>query len=960
MRSLLFLLFLLAGPVTFSQSYTIKGSVADTFNSNQLEYASVVLIRAKDSTMAAYTRAKSDGSFELKTDSAASYMLLITFPGFADYRDYFRIEESEKVKDLGLIPMLTRANALSEFVLRQRQGAIKIKGDTTEYSADSFLVKPGATVEDLLKKLPGITVDSKGKITAQGEKVEKILVDGEEFFSDDPAVVTKNLQSNVVDKVQVFDKKSDQAEFTGIDDGERTKTINLQLKEDKKKGFFGRVSLGAGPSIASNSNSINGNEKNDEPLRNGFFENQVMLNRFRGKEQISVYGIMSNTGRVGLSWADAEKYGSGRGSAVYDEESGNMFTMYTGDDDDFGNYDGTYTGEGLPTVWTGGLHYANKWGKDGARHLSANYRFARRNVDAIGNTLTQYILPDSSYYTDEQRNSFNTSDRHGADVLYEWKLDSLSTLKFTASGSLTEGNSSSGYLTESRTAGGDLINTGGRSTNGTSTKKNLDANLSYRRKFNKKGRTLSLELRESYRESESDNLLLSGNTFYALDVPLFADSINQKKLNDNVGQTFTGSVNYTEPLSKKFFLELNYQLGVSNNKAQRFSYNRLPGTDAYTDLDSVYSSDYVFDLTTHQGGGGVKYVGDKLTASVGVKAAFADFRQGDRLLDTAYTRNYTNFFPRAMLRYKLGQQSAIRINYNGGTQQPTIDQLQPLRQNTDPLNVAIGNPDLEQEFNHSISLNYNDYKVFTGRYVYLGGWGSLTQNDISRSETIDAFGRRVYQYINVDGNFTAQLWGGVGQEFKKTKGLRAGLWLSAGINRTNNFINGLKNENLNNNYTLGIQASYAKDEKFDISYQPSFGYFQNKATISSQQTNYWTFNQELNVSVELPYKMVVGTDINWENRQKTAIFDKNNSVFTWNAYVGKRFFEKKNLEIRLSVFDILNQNLGYRRTAYQNYISENRYNTIRRHGMLTLIWNFTHSPLNSAPQEEETTIMTGD
>lgn len=956
MRLLLFFLLLLAGTGALAQSYTIKGSVADTFNNNQLEYASVVLIRAKDSTMAAYTRAQTDGSFELKADSAASYMLLITFPGFADYQDYFRIEANEAVKDLGLIPMLTRANALSEFVLRQRQGSIKIKGDTTEYAADSFLVRPGATVEDLLKKLPGLTVDSKGQITAQGEKVQKILVDGEEFFSDDPAVVTKNLQSNVVDKVQVYDKKSDQAEFTGIDDGERIKTINLQLKEDKKRGYFGRISAGAGPSIGSNSNSMDPDATNPEPLRNGFFENQVMINRFRGKEQISFYGIMSNTGKVGLSWQDANKYTSSGMTNVYDEESGAMYSYYGGgDDDDLNMSNGNYTGEGLPNVWTGGLHYANKWGKDGGRHLSANYRFARRNIDAIGNTLTQYVLPDSSYYTDEQRNSFAASDRHGADAMFEWKPDSMSTIKFTANGSLTEGQSTSGYHNESRTAGGDLINTGSRATSGNNTSKNLNATLSYRRKFAKKGRTMGIELRENYREAESNNILKSANTFYALDIPLFADSLNQKKENDNVGQNFSGSINYTEPLSKKVFLELNYQLGISNNQATRLSYNRMPGMDEYTALDSLYSSNYVFDATTHEGGAGLKYVHEKWTISAGAKAAFADFRQEDRLTDTAFTRNYTNFFPRAMLRYKISQQSAIRINYNGGTRQPTIDQLQPLRQNTDPLNVVVGNPELNQEFNHSFSINYNDYKVFTGRYVYLGGWGSFTQNDISRSETIDPFGRRVYQYINVNGNYTAQFWGGIGQDFKKIKGLRGGVYVNAGINRTINYINGLKNQNTNNNYSVGLQASYDKEEKFNLSYSPSFGYYQNKATISTQLSSYWTFNQELNASVELPYKMVVGTDINWENRQKTAIFDRNNSVFTWNAYVGKRFFEKKNLELRLSVFDILNQNLGYRRTAYNNFITENRYNTIRRHGMLTLIWNFTHSPL-SAPATEANTI----
>ena len=244
MRLLLLFVLLMLFSVGFckGQPYTIKGSVEDTLNLAKLPQACVTLIRASDSMLQTFARTNDSGYFELKADSAGKYIMMITYPSFADYVDVIKLKD--KNMDLGIIPMISRSHLMKEFVLTQQVAAIKIKGDTTEYVADSFKVKDNATVEDLLKKLPGIQVDKNGKVVAQGETVQKILVDGEEFFSDDPAVVTKGLQANAVDKVQVFDKKSEQAQFTGIDDGEKIKTINLELKENKKKGYFGKIDAG--------------------------------------------------------------------------------------------------------------------------------------------------------------------------------------------------------------------------------------------------------------------------------------------------------------------------------------------------------------------------------------------------------------------------------------------------------------------------------------------------------------------------------------------------------------------------------------------------------------------------------------------------------------------------------------------------------------------------------------------
>ncbi len=362
-RRLLIVFLLLCSFAAGAQSGAgISGRVADTVNNNRLGNTSVVLIRSRDTTLAAFTRADYTGAFRLMVPEAGKYRVLISYPGFADYTDELELKP-DAVTELGLLPMTSGTHLLKEFVLRKKVSAIAVRGDTTEYNADSFAVREGATVEELLKKLPGLQVSKDGKISAQGEQVQKILVDGEEFFSDDPAVVTKSLQAAYVDKVQVYDKKSDQAAFTGIDDGEKTKTINLTLKEDKKRGVFGKAIAGAGPSLSKD-------------RRDGFYEGTAMANAFRGKRQISVFGIGSNTGKIGLNWSDRDRFGSGN-NRQFDEESGAMYSISSNNDDDLsGSWNGSYNGEGLPSVLTGGVHYANKWAGD-KQHLSANYRYGK-------------------------------------------------------------------------------------------------------------------------------------------------------------------------------------------------------------------------------------------------------------------------------------------------------------------------------------------------------------------------------------------------------------------------------------------------------------------------------------------------------------------------------------------------------------------------------------------------------
>ena len=318
-----------------AQKSSLKGTISDTSNKQNLTSAVITLLRQKDSVLVKFTRTGIQGDFILSNLPSGNFIMMISYPGYADYVEKITVEAGVD-KAIGMIPLITKAKLLEEVIVHQRVSAIRVKGDTTEYKADSFHVSANADVQELLRKMPGIQVNSKGEITAQGEKVEKVLVDGEEFFSDDPAVVTKNLRADAVDKIQAFDKKSDQAVFSGIDDGQKIKTLNIQLKEDKKKGFFGKVEAGY----------------DIEKYRYG----KLLGNAFKGKRKFSAYLTTDNTKFESLNWDENKNYAGDANTSTEISDDGGMMMWSQGDEFSWG--------QGFPTSTNGGFHFSNKWDKD--------------------------------------------------------------------------------------------------------------------------------------------------------------------------------------------------------------------------------------------------------------------------------------------------------------------------------------------------------------------------------------------------------------------------------------------------------------------------------------------------------------------------------------------------------------------------------------------------------------------
>lgn len=913
MRKYLLVTLLLS--ISFSihaqNSYKIQGEVKDTLNFGFTQYTSVLIIRASDSILKSFTRADKNGQFSVSVDSPGKYLMLFENPKYASL--VRNVVVDKKNTHLGTIPLTSRKNLIKEVVIHGRQ-AITIKGDTIEYTADSFKTGKYDNVDELLKKLPGLEVGSDGSIKAYGQKVEKMLVDGDEFFSDDPAMVAKMLRASSVDAVQVFDKKSDQAEFTGIDDGQKIKTINLKLKDNAKRGYFGKVAAGGGLP--------------------GYWQNEAMINAFKGKRKMSVYGIMSNTQTGGLGFEDAGKYGSNSSMSMSDDGM-----SYTFNSPGSYGWDGSYFGQGLPKTWNGGAHYSNSWWGD---TLSANgsYNFAKNDFSAFNNTVTQYILPDTQYFNNNHSESNNSRISHSLSFNGEYKIDSLSSLKLKISGNLSNSQSNQFNQSEATAINGTLINENHQTQTNQADNQGANAYLTYQKKFKKKGRSFSASLSGNWFASNANGHLQSEYHLYMIDS---TKTIDQQKANQSNSHSAGLSLNYTEPLTKDLFLLFNYNLNTNNQESQINSYNpkNSGGNSDYDVLDSLYSSHFVFKTLENRGGIRLQYSPkDKFRMTVGGDIATTANTQNDLMGDSTLRYNYLNFFPRVSLNYKRSMQSSFSFNYRGSSSQPTISQLQPIRNNDDPLNIAIGNPGLKQSFNHTFQLRYYNYKVLTQENFFISGNFSLDQNAITLKQNMDLSGRRTYQYVNVNGNYNSYLWANYGR--KIIGKLNGSLGANINYGHTHNFINNLPNTNNTWSFSPSIGLSMYADTTFSFRYAFNPDYNNSISDIRTDiRTKYWNFNQTLDASYRLPFKIKIGTQIQWNIRQQLNAGDVHNKVFLWNAWVSRSFLKDHSLELKIYANDMLNQNIGYSRVTSADQISESNYNTIQRYFLLSLTWNFT-------------------
>ena len=924
--SLLIFLFAFCLHILAQKNGTVKGIAFDTSARQPVSSATITVELKKDSSLVTFTMTDSKGYFELRGIANGEYRLLITHISYHNSNRYFTIDNNHKNVDLGNIVMIDKNKVLEEVVVKNEAPPVTLIDDTIQYNANSFKTQPNANVEQLLKKMPGIQVQKDGTIKAQGETVKKVLVDGKEFFGTDPKIATKNLPADAIDKVQVYNKQSDQAELTGFEDGNYEKTINLKLKEDKKKGLFGKINAGEGT--------------------DGRYEGKFNVNSFKGARQMSAIGMGNNDNSDGFSFMDILNFTGALSQLKNNLNSGTVNINIS--DAGASGMAGQNNKSGINTTKAGGVNYNNIIGKK--IDLQSNYFYNSYNPTTESHIQRQYLLPDSTYSYNQNSvtDNLNNGHRFNLNVLYQ--VDSFNSIRFTPSFSYQQ--TSNKLQSDYQTFGGNgaLANEGFSNNISNSSGYNFQNTVMYRRKFHRKGRTFSLSMQTSLNNSTGNGSLSSITNFYnPLGAPILLDTLNQQNTNESNLKGYTAKAVYTEPLFKHSLMEFSIGRSETNNTSQKttMNYNQLSGK--YDVLNPQLTNDFanLYDYTT--GGIRIRTQRRKYNYSFGATWQQADL-QGKIISgtkDSVISKTFRNILPNARFQYNFSKFKTFAINYSTFTNQPSMSQLQPVPDVSDPLNIKVGNPDLKQEFTNALQGNLNLITPYKNQNLFLFFNLQETQNKIVNYDSVNQFGVKTTKPVNVNGayNMSANINWGMPVHF--LKGMFS-IGNDFSYNKGRQFINTIANDIKTLTFGPNIRLDMNPNEKLNIALVATLNYNNTKYSLQSALNNKY-FQQEYGTDVDwqLPKNFFFSTDFTYTiNSQRASGFNTN--VPLWNASISKLMLRYNRGELKFRVSDLLNQNIGISRTTNQNYIEDSRVMTLRRFFMLSFTYSLSKTGLNNA------------
>lgn len=902
LRAFIFLGFLLFSISSLSaQKYTIKGVVHDADN-NSLIGAVAVLLNATDSVMLGFSATETNGSFLIDGIAKGKYNLQITYIGYGTIQKLIDLNGESKTMDLGIIKMNEEGKMLDAVTISAEYVPIKVTKDTLEFNADAFKTQPNAVVEELLKRLPGVEVDADGVIKVQGEEVKSVTVDGKEFFGNDPKMATRNLPANAVKKVQVFDKKSKTSEFTGIDDGNDEKTINLELKEDKRNGYFGNVMAGYGS--------------------DGRYEGKTLINRFSPKTQLSFLGSLNNLNNSGVNVNDFVSMTgsqSGGGMRAINANSGVPLS--------FGQ-----NNVGETESITTGLNMNQSFGLK--NKLSFSYYLSQSETDLRQNSLSNSFLPSGTLSSYSNLNSLSDGLNHNFNTTLDLRIDSTTEMTLRGSLALKEGGGERNQIDTTLNAARNILNLNDQFKKNTSESNNYNITLNLRKKLNKIGRTVTLDGSLGANNSDNINKLLSevyDNTLMINnEISVFQD---QNQFSDN--QNYSFGLNYTEPLGNQLFVIINGSR--RNNKSDIIKDFLDLNPDALTnpgilneELSRTFDNRFVYNT----GGLNFRLSKENYSASVGVDFQNSNL-EGVPSVGEAIDQQFNNFLPKASLEL---DKLRIRMNYSTSVREPSMEQLQPVVDNTDPLRIYQGNPGLVPEYRHNMRISYNFFDQFNFRSLFANVRLGYTKNRITTATILDPQTFiRTQTPVNTDSESTlgANLNYSSPLNFMKAK-FRTGInsSLTSGIV----YINGKENnfDNWSNGINLTLENKSKKLFDASVSGRLSFNsnLFENN---KSQNTNFVNQTYESYLALFAGKGWTIDTRMEY-NIYDQGSFDASTKISLWQASISKGFMDNK-LTAKLRIFDILNQNQGVSRSSSNQDISESISNSIGRYLML----NFTYA-----------------
>lgn len=903
-KCLLMLLMILFSPMAFAQQsgVNVTGSVVEQGSDTPIEQATVRLLNVKDSAMVRGVVSARNGSFTLKNVKKGSYLLHITFIGYDPLYQPLQITGKKNPVNVGKLELSDGAIELGEAVVIGKAPEVTVRNDTVEYNADSYKVTEGSVLEDLLKKMPGVEVDSEGKITVNGKEVKKVMVDGKEFFSDDPKVASKNLPAKMIDKLQVLDKKSDMAQMTGFDDGEEETVINLTVKPGMKQGWFG--------------NAYGGYGSKDR------YEGNAMVNRFVNNDQITFMGGANNTNNMGFS----------------DLAS----TMFSGMGGGGGRRGGFGAGSGITSSGNAGLNFSKEFKPDKLT-LGGNTRYSHSDNDARSKSDRQNILPgDSSSYDNSEAMSRTKSDNFGVDFRLEWKPDTMTQLifrpSFSFSHSMNDNFSDATTLDNER----DTVNTNKSSNYSESNGYNLNASIDFSRKLNNKGRVFSATLSGGNSNSYSDGMNRSDIVYFNQTDALKNSIIDQRSRYDNKGFNYRAYVSWVEPIGHNNFIQATYSISQRKQEALKNVYNQ-DADGIYNVLDSAYSQSYRNNFISQRASLSFKSQRAKFNYTIGLNLdpsySSSENFVGDTTL-SKITRKVVNLSPMAQFNYMFDKRTNLRIMYNGRTSQPSMTQLQPVADISDPTNITIGNPDLNPRYTNNVFIRFQQFTPEKQRAFMIMANGSYIINDIvSYTSYNQETGVKTTTYKNVNGNYSGNVRMMLNTPLKNKKFSINSMTMASFAN-SNGYINEEKNTNrnliLSERGGIDFRSSY-----LDLGVNGNIRY---NATSNSLQkeNNQNTFNYGAGgyTTIYLPLNFKIESDVNWSTNSGYGDGFKQNEVL-WNASASKSFLKNNQGTLRFKIYDILQQRSNISRSVTASYIQDSEYNTLGSYFMVHFIYRFS-------------------
>lgn len=884
-RTILFILTLLFTITTYAQS-NLSGKVVDKMDSEPLTNASIVILD-QDSILRHFTRANEDGLFEIKSILPGDYLMLVTYPKFEIISRPLKIEDADL--KLGNIEVSSQMNLIEEVVVTQRI-PIRIKGDTIEYDAGSFETEKNAKLEDLLRRLPGLTVSADGAITAHGKSVSKVLIDGEEFFGYDPKIAIRNVRADAVDKVQVYERRSEESELTGIDDGFREQTVNVVLKDEARHGLFG------------NAEAMYGTED--------LYVANLFAAKFNRTERI---GITANTNNMGSS---------GR------EGSLRMNNQIHGD----------------PKSTSLGANYENQF-FDRKVNVNANYNFTNSSDRNERESFNKEIISDDELEeTRRTSNTFSENQSHSVRTQFRVRIDSTQNMDIRFNANRSQRDNGSASIRHTTDGFAHDINhfTSEQSSNNDA--QSNDIRINYRKRLNRKGASMNVHLTNDNSSSDSESNVNEVTQFYLQDSIV---NVNQVRLGDNKSNNFSAQLGFNNTISPKINYSLAYNFAHSNSKNYTDAYN-FDGNNLAAVIDTSYSQQQNDRSTNHGINAQANINFEPFRINISNRTTYRVQNLEDGYRDIDLSRNFWDNSLNMDLHYQLSTRKNMRLSYQNGHIIPTFGQLQPLQPQTNTLFRQEGNPDLRRATRNSFRLNYNTLSLLKGTNLNLNGDISFITNPIVNRREIDNNRVTTSTFVNIEDRSSWQA--NINGNFNKpvfNKQVQLNIFSGVGYNNgfsyirynnaTNYELNNMRNTHANMGMSLNEQNSSGLD--FDVSARIGANHQRNSLQKDFNYTN-MTAGGSAYLRYFFPLQFNITTSINYGYEGPTKFYDRSINQFYSNVELSKKLLKNESLVLSVRAFDIFNSYNTVDRSVSETNFTESTQLMLTRYVLFGLKWDF--------------------